>query len=108
MVFLSTGRSHHDLALVELGAGASPPPDRALGLHHLAFRVGDDLAALRRARDHLHALDIPVHRTLDHRVSTGLYVSDPDGHLIELYVDADPAIWHADPALVATSIPIEL
>jgi catechol 2,3-dioxygenase len=45
---------------------------------------------------------------LDHRVSQGLYVSDPDGNLIELYVDADDELWHDDPSVVANSDPLTL
>ena len=45
---------------------------------------------------------------LDHRVSQGLYISDPDGNLIELYVDASEQIWREDPTLVANSDPLAL
>jgi catechol 2,3-dioxygenase len=37
----------------------------------------------------------------DHRVSQALYCHDPDGIMIELYVDADPALWRDDPGAVA-------
>ena len=43
MAFLSTGNSHHDLALVETGS-ASPPPGP--GLHHFALKVGDSTQQL--------------------------------------------------------------
>jgi hypothetical protein len=36
--FLSTGNSHHDIALVETGAAGSPSD---IGLHHFALKVGD-------------------------------------------------------------------
>ena len=45
---------------------------------------------------------------IDHHVSQGLYVSDCDGNLIELYVDADERVWHDDPASVANSDPLRL
>ena len=45
---------------------------------------------------------------LDHRVSQGLYVSDPDGNLVELYVDADEEIWRNDPSQVANSDPLNV
>jgi catechol 2,3-dioxygenase len=44
----------------------------------------------------------------DHRVSQSVYLEDPDGHGLELYVDADPAIWRQDPSAVATSLPLQL
>ena len=47
-------------------------------------------------------------RIRDHEVSQSIYLSDPDGNNIELYVDADPAIWRARPETVATSRPLTL
>ena len=106
MVFLSTGNSHHDLALVEVGKDAVP--NGGLGLHHVALKVGDSLATLAEVRKYLDANAVTVHMVLDHRVSQGIYVTDPDGNLLELYVDADPAIWRSDPGLVANSDPLTL
>ncbi len=51
---------------------------------------------------------VVVHMALDHRVSQGLYVTDPDGNLIELYVDADEDLWREEPSLVANSDPLSL
>ncbi len=105
MVFLSTGNSHHDIALVQVGeiAGTSQPR-----LHHFALKVGESLEELADAKAHLESCGVGVHMALDHRVSQGVYVSDPDGNLIELYVDADPQLWRADPTLVANSDPLAL
>jgi len=106
MVFLSTGNSHHDLALVEAGDSASG--DGSTGLHHVAFKVGDALADLVAVKRHLDASGVATHMVLDHRVSQGVYVSDPDGNLLELYVDADPSVWLEDPSVVANSEPLTL
>jgi catechol 2,3-dioxygenase len=106
MVFLSTGNSHHDIALVEVGEGPRSPG--APGLHHVALKVGDSLATLAEVKKDLDSNEVPIHVVLDHRVSQGIYVSDPDGNFVELYVDADPAIWRDDPALVANSDPLTL
>ena len=35
----------------------------------------------------------------DHTVTHSLYLKDPDGNEIELYVDVESADWRADPAL---------
>jgi catechol 2,3-dioxygenase len=104
MAFLSTGNSHHDIALVE----ARGDIVRGDSLHHFALKVGDsldDLAAVQRA---LVAKHVHVHMALDHHVSQGLYVSDPDGNLIELYVDADQRLWRDDPMTVANADPLNL
>jgi len=101
MVFFSCGENHHDLALLEIGAQAPLPADDQVGLYHLAFKVGDSLDELRACRDHLIAHGVALAGQSDHRVSQSLYCHDPDGIMIELYVDADPAIWRGDPAAVA-------
>ena len=105
MAFLSSGSSHHDVVLVEAGgAGMS----RENALHHFALKVGNSIADLAAVRAALDAQGIPVHMALDHRVSQGLYISDPDGNLIELYVDAPEQIWRDEPSLVANSDPLAL
>ena len=106
MAFLSTGNSHHDIALVEAGTttGSGEPG----GLHHVALKVGESLDDLARVKRYLDERGVAIHMTLDHRVSQGVYVSDPDGNLLELYVDADPSIWRGDPSLVANSDPLVL
>jgi catechol 2,3-dioxygenase len=101
MVFLSSGNSHHDIALV-----ASDNVVRGENLHHFALKVGDSLDELAEVRRTLAANNVAIHMALDHHVSQGLYVSDHDGNLIELYVDADEALWRADPTAVANSDPL--
>ena len=105
-VFLSTGATHHDIALCETAAPGAR--GGASALHHLAFKIGDAREQLAHAKTSLEAAGTPILMTLDHHVSQGLYVPDPDGNLIELYVDAREALWRADPALVANSDPLSL
>jgi len=100
MAFLSTGNAHHDLALVEADV------TRGGALHHFALKVGDSLTVLADVRAELDAAGLPVHMALDHRVSQGLYITDPDGNMIELYVDAPHETWREDPSLVANSDPL--
>jgi catechol 2,3-dioxygenase len=40
----------------------------------------------------------------DHTVTQSLYVRDPDGNEVELYVDADESLWKANPAAVLSPI----
>lgn len=108
MVFFSQGEQHHDLALLEVGEHAPLPPRDGVGLYHVAFRIGDSLEALRAARRDLETRGVTILGQSDHRVSQSLYLADPDGHGIELYVDADPAVWRSDPTSVATVLPLEL
>lgn len=108
MAFFSAGDNHHDLAVLEVGAGAALPERGAVGLYHVALKIGDDLEALRAAKAHLDAHGVEILALREHRVSQSIYLNDPDGNGLELFVDADPAIWREDPSRVATTEPLEL
>jgi catechol 2,3-dioxygenase len=108
MAFFSAGANHHDLAVLEVGAGAALPDRGAVGLYHVALKIGDDLEALRAAKAHLDAHGVEILALREHRVSQSIYLNDPDGNGLELFVDADPAIWREDPSRVATTEPLKL
>lgn len=108
MAFFSLGASHHDLGLLEVGEQAEAPSSSGVGLYHVAFKVGDSLDELRECKAHLERHGVPVLGMSDHGVSQSLYLADPDGIEIELYVDADPALWRDDPASVMTVRPLRL
>lgn len=108
MAFFSLGSNHHDLALLEVGARAADADPGAVGLYHLAFKVGDSLGELRAVKAELEGRGVAILGMSDHRVSQSLYILDPDGTELELYVDADPALWRADPAAVAYIGPLDL
>ena len=106
--FSATGENHHDIGLFEIGPDAASPEKNHVGLYHVALRIGHSLEALRGAKAHLVANGVQELRLRDHTVSQSIYLNDPDGNGLELYVDADPGIWRDDPAVVATSVPLEL
>jgi catechol 2,3-dioxygenase len=106
--FSATGENHHDLAVLEVGEGASAPDPAGVGLYHVALRLGSGLDVLRAAKAQLEARGVTIDRVTDHRVSQSLYLRDPDGNGLELFVDADPAIWRDDPAAVAHVEPLAL
>lgn len=108
MVFFSFGSNHHDLALLQLGEQASPPDPTDIGLYHVAFKVGDSLDELRACKAHLEKHGVAILGTSDHNVSQSIYIQDPDGIDIELYVDADPALWKGNPEAVAVVRPLRL
>ena len=108
MAFFSTGDNHHDIALFEVGPDAGVPERNAVGLYHVALKIGDSLDELRAAKAHLEAHGVTALRLTDHRVSQSIYLTDPDGHGLELYVDADPTIWRTDPHAVAHASPLNL
>jgi catechol 2,3-dioxygenase len=108
MVFFSAGSNHHDVAVLSVGSHAPAPPQQAVGLAHVALKIGDSLDALREAKAELEAAGVPIRGISDHRVSQSIYAEDPDGNTVELYVDADPAVWAEDPSAVATVRPLAL
>ena len=108
MIFFSAGDNHHDMAVMAVGADAPSPPDDAVGLAHVALKIGDSLDRLREAKAQLDAHRVLIQGTRDHRVSQSIYCEDPDGNTVELFVDGDPAIWAEDPSTVATIKPLDL
>lgn len=72
----------------------------SLGLSHVAFRIGDDIETLKRAKAELDAAGVTC-VAADHGVSKSLYFADPDGNRIELYVDQSD-VWKRDPSAVAS------
>jgi catechol 2,3-dioxygenase len=108
MVFLSTGSNHHDVALLEVGPDARRPDRSDIGLFHVALKIGDDLDTLREAKVHLEERGVEIAMLADHTVSQSIYLNDPDGNQIELFVDDDPGKWHADPSAVASIAPLRI
>jgi len=93
---LSGGRTHHELLLIEVGDAPGPLSGRRIGLYHVAFKVGEDLDTLRAARDRVLGNGHVLSGQSDHTVSQSLYLRDPDGNEVELFVD-DPAVdWKTD------------
>lgn len=101
---LTSGRTHHELLLIEVGDAPGPPPGRRRGLYHIGIKVGDSLDELRTAKKELEQAGVAIAGMSDHTVSQSLYLADPDGNEIELYVDADPAIWEKDPIAVLSPV----
>lgn len=108
MVFFSFGSNHHDLGLLQLGEQAELPNPSSIGLYHVAFKVGDSLNELRECKAHLEQRGVAILGMSDHGVSQSLYLADPDGIEIELYVDADPALWKDNVEAVMTVKPLRL
>jgi catechol 2,3-dioxygenase len=108
MAFFSTGENHHDIAVMEVGNDAPVPQAGAVGLYHVALKIGDSLDELRAAKAHLEAHGVTRLHVMDHRVSQSIYLNDPDGNGLELYVDADPEIWQREPSAVASAGPLAL
>ncbi len=101
---LTCGRTHHELLLIQVGDAPGPPAGRRRGLYHIGIKVGDSLDELREAKRELEQAGIAIDGMSDHTVSQSLYLKDPDGNEVELYVDADEALWKHNPAAVVSPV----
>ena len=100
-----SGRTHHELLLIEVGEDAAAvPAGRRVGLYHFGLKVGDSDDELREALAALRAHGVTIVGASDHTVTHSLYITDPDGNEIELYIDVPGVDWRSDPALVAAPI----
>ena len=106
MTFFALGGTHHDFAVLEVGKDAPDADRNGVGLSHVAFKIGDALEALKQAKAELDRAGIAC-GAADHGVSKSLYMADPDGNRVELYVDQSDA-WKRDPAAVAQYKPLVL
>lgn len=79
------------LTLVEQ-PDALPVQRGRTGLYHFAL-LTPDRVALSRVLNHLLATQTPIDGASDHGVSEALYLSDPDGHGIEIYRDRPRREW---------------
>jgi catechol 2,3-dioxygenase len=103
---LSLGAGGRELLVLIEQRGARPVPG-STGLYHFALLVprrGD----LARWLAHAGRDRVPVDGLSDHFVSEALYLTDPDGHGIELYWDRPREIWEGKVASRLTTIPLDV
>ena len=68
---------------------------RNTGLNHVAIAYPSREAWLKQV-EHLQANGVPFHVRGEHGMSHSAYVSDPDGHGIEVLYDLPEAVWEGD------------
>ena len=80
------------------------PRAARVGLYHFGLKIGDSDDDLRAAIQTLTTHGVPILGASDHTVTHSLYIADPDGNEIELYVDVPGVDWRADPTLITAPI----
>ena len=101
----SSGRTHHELLLIEVGEDAQPAPTgRRAGLYHIGLKVGDSDDELRGALARLRESGVRIVGMSDHTVSHSVYILDPDGNELELYIDVPGVDWKTHPEAVMAPI----
>lgn len=94
----SSGRTHHELLLIEVGPDApAPPTGRRAGLYHIGLKVGDTDDELRAAMTRLREAGVEIVGLSDHTVTHSVYILDPDGNELELYIDVPGVDWRSNP-----------
>lgn len=105
----STGRTHHELLLIEVGENAPHPGGgRRAGLYHIGLKVGDSDEELVAAWQEVERAGVTVAGSADHTVTHSLYLVDPDGNEVELYVDVPGADWSDVEQVMAATRPLRL
>jgi catechol 2,3-dioxygenase len=93
------------LTLVSLPGAQSFP--RATGLYHFAILL-PSREELGRTLRHMVKVEAPISGFADHLVSEAIYLTDPDGHGIEIYRDRPREEWrYANGQLRMTTDPID-
>lgn len=99
IALFSSGRTHHELLLIGIGEEPREKERVETGLYHIGFKIGNSDDELREAIENLKQAGVAIVGTADHVVTHSLYILDPDGNELELYVDVTDN-WKSDPNLI--------
>lgn len=91
--FISAGGYHHHIGLnTWMTKDGVKAPKNAVGLFHTAilYPTRKDLAVILQR---LITFEYPLTGASDHGVSEAIYLDDPDGNGVELYVDRKKEEW---------------
>lgn len=99
----SDGSRHHDIALAQIGnpeqvADPAEPwsmRGQAPGVNHIAIKYPDRESWLRQLA-FLQSRGVPFHSRVEHGMTHSVYISDPDGHGIEVLYELPEEIWSGD------------
>lgn len=106
---LTGGRTHHELLLIAVGEATGPLKGQRIGLYHVGWKVGESLDELRQMQDRLITMGYNIEGMSDHTISQSLYLRDPDGNEIELFVDNPDFDWSKDDSWMEEPVkPLEL
>jgi len=103
---LSLGAGGRELLVLVEESGAGPS-GRHTGLYHFALLL-PERADLARWLAHAVRDRIPLVGLSDHFVSEAIYLSDPDGHGIEIYWDRPRESWEGQVAERMTTVPLDV
>lgn len=99
----SSGRTHHELLLIESGGIPDPARHRKPGLYHIGFKIGDSPEDAKQAFQELKHQGVSIVGTGDHTVTHSIYILDPDGNELELYADVSNE-WKNNPHAIMNPV----
>jgi catechol-2,3-dioxygenase len=111
MAVFSSGRTHHELLLIEIAV----PRDEVfrgqsqvrhapeVGLYHIGLKIGDTSEDIQSAYKELTEKNVTIIGSSDHHVTHSLYILDPDGNELELYADVSDD-WKTNPRAVLSPV----
>ena len=102
----SLGASSRELLVLVEERGIRPAVGFT-GLYHFALLVPERVE-LARWLAHAFGDRVPLTGAADHFVSEALYLSDPDGHGIEIYWDRPRELWEGQVGSRMTTMPLNL
>ena len=100
------GTSERELLVLVEHRGARPAYGHT-GLYHFALLL-PERAELARWLAHAGSDSVPLVGLSDHFVSEAIYLSDPDGHGIEIYWDRPREIWDGQVFERLTTLPLDV
>jgi len=101
-----TTDGENPLLIIEQPDDITSKESNKTGLYHYALLLPKrkDLGAILR---HFAEQQVRI-GAADHHVSEALYLNDPDGHGIEIYIDRDPSVWEwTDDQVKMTTDPLD-
>lgn len=99
----SSGRTHHELLLIEVGGEAKEMRMPSAGLYHIGFKIGNSPEDIQDAFTELTKKSVVFVGAGDHHVTHSLYILDPDNNELELYADVNDD-WKENPLSVMTPV----
>jgi catechol 2,3-dioxygenase len=102
----SLGTAERELLVLVEEPGA-PPATGHTGLYHFALLLPNRVD-LARWLAHVASDRVPLSGLSDHFVSEAIYLSDPDGHGIEIYWDRPRENWEGQVAERMTTLPLDV
>jgi catechol 2,3-dioxygenase len=100
------GAGERELVVLVESAGARPAYGYT-GLYHFALLL-PGRAELARWLAHASRDNVPLVGLSDHFVSEAIYLSDPDGHGIEIYWDRPREVWEGQVFERMTTLPLDV